>query len=116
MGLNHPPAKSLFAPAGQTGHLVPDQIPPLETRLARSSAFHAQLSALLQNPVEEAAEAKKQHVGLVLSERMVNMPTQIVPPMYRMLQEELQWAVEDVSVPGRKILHAIPLRDSALAD
>jgi protein BCP1 len=81
-----------------------------------SSAFHAQLSALLQNPVEEAAEAKKQHVGLVLSERMVNMPTQIVPPMYRMLQEELQWAVEDVSVPGRKILHAIPLRDSALAD
>ena len=66
-----------------------------------SSAFHAQLSALLQNPVGEEAEAKKQqqHVGLVLSERMVNMPTQIVPPMYRMLQEELQWAVEDVSVP-----------------
>lgn len=63
-----------------------------------SSAFHAQLSALLQNPaaIDEASpEAKKQHVGLVLSERMVNMPTQIVPPMYRMLQEELQWAVED---------------------
>jgi protein BCP1 len=31
-------------------------------------------------------------VGLVLTERFVNMPHQIVPPMYTMLQEEITWA------------------------
>ncbi|CAG8474436.1 7375_t:CDS:2 [Dentiscutata heterogama] len=35
------------------------------------------------------------HVGLILSERLINMPVQIVPPMYKMLQEEIQWAVDD---------------------
>ncbi|CAG8525458.1 7859_t:CDS:2 [Gigaspora margarita] len=35
------------------------------------------------------------HIGLILSERLINMPVQIVPPMYKMLQEEIQWAVDD---------------------
>jgi protein BCP1 len=34
-------------------------------------------------------------VGLVLTERLVNMPADVVPEMYRMLLEELQWAIED---------------------
>ena len=33
-------------------------------------------------------------VGLVLAERFINMPPQVVPPMYRMLLEEIAWAVE----------------------
>ena len=37
------------------------------------------------------------HVGLVFSERLINMPVQLMPPTYRMLEEELRWAVEDVS-------------------
>ncbi|KAJ1805868.1 Mss4p nuclear export, partial [Coemansia sp. RSA 2599] len=35
------------------------------------------------------------NVGLVLNERIINMPPQIVPPMFRMLMEELGWAKED---------------------
>ncbi|KAF9645024.1 hypothetical protein BDM02DRAFT_3149483 [Thelephora ganbajun] len=35
------------------------------------------------------------HVGLILSERLVNMPVQIIPPMYRMLADEIKWAVEE---------------------
>ena len=31
-------------------------------------------------------------VGLILTERFVNMPHAIVPPMYSMLLEEMQWA------------------------
>ncbi|CAG8582121.1 2355_t:CDS:2 [Funneliformis mosseae] len=27
--------------------------------------------------------------------RLINMPVQLVPPMYKMLQEEIQWAIED---------------------
>ena len=34
-------------------------------------------------------------VGLVLTERLVNMPADVVPEMYRMLLEELQWAIDD---------------------
>jgi protein BCP1 len=34
-------------------------------------------------------------VGLVLTERFVNMPHEIVPPMYSMLLEEITWALEE---------------------
>lgn len=46
--------------------------------------------------------------ALVLSERLINMPVQIIPPMFRMLTEELGWAVEDVRFrflsPGMVVL------------
>ncbi|KAL8948369.1 MAG: hypothetical protein Q9222_005440 [Ikaeria aurantiellina] len=34
-------------------------------------------------------------VGLLLTERLVNVATELVPPMYRMLLEEILWAVQD---------------------
>lgn len=34
-------------------------------------------------------------VGLILCERFINMPSQIVPPMYTMLLEEMNWALEE---------------------
>ena len=36
------------------------------------------------------------HVGFVFSERLINMPVQVVPHMYRMLADEIQWALDDV--------------------
>ncbi|KAJ9049169.1 Mss4p nuclear export [Entomophthora muscae] len=36
-----------------------------------------------------------QHIGLLLNERLINMPVQLIPPMYKMLSEELQWAIDD---------------------
>ncbi|KAH7910003.1 p21-C-terminal region-binding protein-domain-containing protein, partial [Hygrophoropsis aurantiaca] len=58
------------------------------------SAMHAALRALLD---KDTGKEKDQptRLGLVLSERLVNMPVQVVPPMYRMLVDELRWAVED---------------------
>ena len=38
------------------------------------------------------SEGSKAQVGLILTERFINMPHQIVPPMYNMLLEEMQWA------------------------
>jgi protein BCP1 len=35
------------------------------------------------------------HVGFVFSERLVNMPVEVVPHMYRMLADEMQWACDD---------------------
>ncbi|KIY71371.1 hypothetical protein CYLTODRAFT_369499 [Cylindrobasidium torrendii FP15055 ss-10] len=45
-------------------------------------AFHNTLSALFSQ--------EDKHVGFVLSERLINMPVQVIPPMYRVLGEEVQ--------------------------
>ena len=34
-------------------------------------------------------------IGLVLTERLINVPSEVTPPMYMMLLEEIQWAVEE---------------------
>ncbi|KAF1993180.1 hypothetical protein P154DRAFT_83782 [Amniculicola lignicola CBS 123094] len=39
--------------------------------------------------------ANPAQIGLILTERFINMPHEIVPPMYTMLLEEIQWAVEE---------------------
>jgi hypothetical protein len=41
--------------------------------------------------------AKPARVGLVVSERLVNLPVQLIPPMYDMLSAELDAAVKEVS-------------------
>ena len=39
--------------------------------------------------------ASNSRVGLILSDRLINMPSEIVPPMYSMLIDEIEAAVED---------------------
>lgn len=39
--------------------------------------------------------AEKGGLGLILTERMVNMPVEVAPPMYKMLKEEVEWALEE---------------------
>ena len=34
-------------------------------------------------------------VGLILTERLINVPSEVSPPMYNMLLEEIQWAIEE---------------------
>jgi protein BCP1 len=54
------------------------------------------LRAVLEDAL---ASSSNNHVGLILSERLVNMPVQVIPPMYRMLADEIKWAVEEVESP-----------------
>ncbi|KAF8329093.1 p21-C-terminal region-binding protein-domain-containing protein [Cantharellus anzutake] len=35
------------------------------------------------------------HIGLILSERLINMPIQVVPPLYRMLRDEMKTAIRE---------------------
>ncbi|GAA5956347.1 hypothetical protein JCM3765_005635 [Sporobolomyces pararoseus] len=70
----------------------------LLSKIPSSSTFHSTLSTLLSNPAaspSDSTASKPKHLGVVLNERLVNMPVQVVPPMFRMLQEELGWAIED---------------------
>jgi protein BCP1 len=34
-------------------------------------------------------------IGLILTERLINVPSEISPPMYSMLLEEIKWALEE---------------------
>lgn len=45
-------------------------------------------------PVAELLGSDK-HVGLVFSERLINMPAELAPPLYSMLIDEVEAAVED---------------------
>lgn len=51
-----------------------------------------QFNMILSKLLTPGADAKKLKVGLVVSERMINMPVEVVPPMYRMLTEEMEKA------------------------
>ncbi|KAI6020699.1 p21-C-terminal region-binding protein-domain-containing protein [Pisolithus microcarpus] len=69
----------------------------LEYMLSKTSkdpVFHSTLSSLLA-PKTQVQNQAQTHVGLVLCERLINMPVQTVPPMYRMLVEEIKDAVAD---------------------
>lgn len=47
-----------------------------------------QLSSLL-TPTSQS------EVGLILTERLINMPSEITPPMYTLLLDEIKWALEE---------------------
>ncbi|KAJ3828943.1 p21-C-terminal region-binding protein-domain-containing protein [Lentinula raphanica] len=47
-----------------------------------NSALHASLQTLFSQT--------QNNVGLIICERLINMPVQVIPPMYRMLKDELQ--------------------------
>ncbi|SLM40299.1 protein bcp1 [Lasallia pustulata] len=59
--------------------------------LARQAKTNPTLSPLT-DLLSPSSEAK---VGLILTERLINVPSEVVPPMYTMLLEEISWAIGD---------------------
>lgn len=57
-------------------------------RKASSNPSLAQLANLFSQPIIP-------RIGLILTERLINVPSEVVPPMYTMLLEEIQWALEE---------------------
>ena len=56
--------------------------------------LHTLLTTLLAPPTPTQS-----HVGLIISERLINMPVQTQPPLYRMLGEEMAAANANVRPP-----------------
>lgn len=48
-----------------------------------------------QDLVKLLDSSSDHQIGLILTERFINMPHQTIPPMYTMLLEEIQWANDD---------------------
>lgn len=62
-------------------------------RASSSKALAATVPDLLPGGGPDGGH--KHVVGLVLADRLINMPSEIVPPMYRLLVDEIEAAVED---------------------
>ncbi|THH17141.1 hypothetical protein EW146_g3611 [Bondarzewia mesenterica] len=58
---------------------------------ANNLPFHAALQSL----VGPAGLESMNHVGFIFCERLINMPVQVIPHMYRMLADEVKWAIDD---------------------
>lgn len=63
-----------------------------------------QVRQFLESKGSEKPEAKQlkrfwtkgaSHVGLLVSERVINIPMELVPPLYEGLFQEILWATED---------------------
>ena len=59
--------------------------------IGTQATLNNQLS-VLKNLLERSSPSR---IGLVLTERFINCPSEVVPPMYRMLEEEISWALEE---------------------
>jgi protein BCP1 len=65
------------------------------TAAAETNATLEPLAPLLKDQSSGPSAAGKPHIGLILSERLINMPAEIAPPLYTMLIDEVEAAIED---------------------
>ena len=64
-------------------------------QLAEYLAEKARLSEPLAAVPQVLGTEGQQVVGLVLAERLINMPSEVIPPMWAMMVDEIEAAVED---------------------
>ncbi|KAF3180921.1 Mss4p nuclear export [Orbilia oligospora] len=63
-----------------------------------STPLHELLTPLFTPPSPQKEDGKEQEetrLAIILSERLINMPPDVSPPSYKMLLEEISYAVED---------------------
>ncbi|EPY51601.1 CDK regulator [Schizosaccharomyces cryophilus OY26] len=60
--------------------------------LSRISASNPNMEKQVRELLSPESKAQ---VGLIVNERLINMPVQVIPPMYNMLLEEMQWAIDE---------------------
>ncbi|KAG8835785.1 Mss4p nuclear export [Serendipita sp. 399] len=58
----------------------------LLSKISADVHFHRQVTEILSSSVMS--------LGLIIGERVYNMPPQVMPPLYKMLKDEIDWAIE----------------------
>lgn len=61
-------------------------------KTSQNTEFNIILKKLLSEGKTTKSSSKQLKVGLIISERMINMPVEVVPPMYKMLLTEMEKA------------------------
>lgn len=67
---------------------------PVVQSLAKYILDQAKKNSSLET-VTQVLQSSDAQVGFLLAERTLNVPTELVPPMYKMLAEEINWAVAE---------------------
>lgn len=67
---------------------------PVVQSLAKYILDQAKKNPSLE-PITQVMNSSDAQVGFLLAERTMNVPTALIPPMYKMLAEEVEWAVKD---------------------
>lgn len=88
--LSHPPT---CPPSNQP--LTPTQDKPVIQDLTNYLTRKAQTIPSLSTLPDLLSPTSPSEVGLILTERFINMPSEIVTPMYTMLLEEITWALQE---------------------
>lgn len=80
----------------------PTKCGPVKKALIEYFILKTQDYAKLNRKIRQiVSPASKDRVGIVFSERLINMPTEVVPPMYKMLVQEIKDAA-DKNTPDSK--------------
>ncbi|ORY16903.1 p21-C-terminal region-binding protein-domain-containing protein [Clohesyomyces aquaticus] len=70
-----------------------------DNKVVQDLTAYLQKKASVQNSLKPLAtlldSESTAQVGLILTERFLNMPHETIPPMYTMLLEEIAWALEE---------------------
>ncbi|CAH6722817.1 protein Bcp1p [[Candida] jaroonii] len=64
-------------------------------KTSKSIEFNMMLKKLINTIKTTKDSSKLPKVGLIISERVVNMPVEVAPPMYKMLLEEMEKSEEN---------------------
>ncbi|VEU20022.1 DEKNAAC100042 [Brettanomyces naardenensis] len=80
---------SILSIAGLTDNLSNEGVKALTKYVLERTANTPKFNGVLQQLLSPSSTRK---LGLIFSERLINMPVQTVPPMYRMLLEEIEKA------------------------
>lgn len=75
----------------QISPVISSMRPYILSKTKKDAAFAKLLAGIM-------SDGSKARIGLILSERLINMPVEVVPPMYRMLAEEIQKASTDSEI------------------
>ena len=84
-----------------TGSKENAAIKALSEYILSKSSTNAELKEVLERLLGPEGLKSTNYVGFVFSERLINMPVQVVPPMYTMLADEIKWANDDVRLRPR---------------
>lgn len=76
--------------ANQTRTSINGLLDYIMEKTSKSTEFNMILRKLLDGNKSTKDSSKQWRIGLIISERMVNMPVEVVPPMYRMLLREME--------------------------
>lgn len=68
---------------------------PIIQELTKYIASKSASISSLANTLPQLLQDPSKQVGLILTERFINMPSEIITPCYTMLQEEIQWALDE---------------------